>query len=275
MRQQATAHINKYVLAPLAIPEIAECSRLLVHSVMRLSSWADSFAPLWHEQLGDIWREPSTSPFTWPVLEGDDARWAVRAAIDAVVADAYGLSREQYEHVLSTFSHKSYPKAPELCLAAFDELHAIGLDAFTRKHDPYWDIPLNENLPQPVIDLPQLATEPVESQPQVDSRGQLSFLTPDHGPLFQHAANPPMAAESPTDYETDGTDAVIDADTYELIQLLLQDEGVITSANAQDLTGLSAAALRPYFQRLVSEGQATVEGQRRGTKYRWRGEDTP
>ncbi|MDK9701107.1 MAG: hypothetical protein OEM52_13275, partial [bacterium] len=74
--------------------------------------------------------------------------------IDAVIAQAYGLSREQYEHVLSTFSHKSYPKAPTLCLAKFDELTAIGLDAFTKKYDPYWDIPLNENLPQPVIDLP-------------------------------------------------------------------------------------------------------------------------
>ena len=36
------------------------------------------------------------------------------------------------------------PKAPELCLAMFDELKAIGLDAFTKKHDPYWDIPLND-----------------------------------------------------------------------------------------------------------------------------------
>jgi hypothetical protein len=70
----------------------------------------------------------------WPVLAGDDERWAVRAAIDAVVADAYGLSRDQY--------------------ARFDELKQIGLDAFTRNYDPYHDIPLNENLPQPVIDLP-------------------------------------------------------------------------------------------------------------------------
>lgn len=30
----------------------------------------------------------------------------------------------------------------------------LGLDAFTRKYDPYGDIPLNENLPQPVINLP-------------------------------------------------------------------------------------------------------------------------
>jgi len=73
-----------------------------------------------------------------------------------VVADAYGLSRDQYAHVLSTFKHTSYPKAPELCLERFDELKAIGLDAFTKKHDPYWDIPLNENLPQPVIELPGL-----------------------------------------------------------------------------------------------------------------------
>ena len=41
-----------------------------------------------------------------------------------------------------------------MCLARFDELKQLGLDKFTRKYDPYWDIPLNENLPQPVIDLP-------------------------------------------------------------------------------------------------------------------------
>ena len=87
----------------------------------------------------------------------NDERWAVRAAIYAVVADAYGLSRDQYADVLSTFSRARYKKAPELCLACFNELKSIGLDAFTKKHDPYWDIPLNENLPQPVIELPGLA----------------------------------------------------------------------------------------------------------------------
>jgi hypothetical protein len=108
---------------------------------------------LWREQVGETWREDKPL-LSWPVLESDDERWTVRAAIDAVVADAYGLSREQYEHVLASFSHKSYPKAPALCLTMFDELKQLGLDAFTRKHDPYWDIPLNENLPQPVIELP-------------------------------------------------------------------------------------------------------------------------
>ena len=105
--------------------------------------------------MGDEWRELKPR-HTYPVLEGDDTRWAIRAAIDAVVADAYGLSREQYGHVLSTFNHKSYPKAPELCLAAFDELRKIGVETFVKKRDPYWDVPLNENLPKPVIDLPAL-----------------------------------------------------------------------------------------------------------------------
>jgi hypothetical protein len=133
-------------------PQLASRTSL-GHWALRMVAGDSGFEPLWREQLGEVWREPK-SPFTWPVLEGDDARWAVRAAIDAVVAWAYGLSRQQYAHVLSTFSHRSYPRAPELCLGRFDELKSIGLEAFTRRHDPYWDIPLNESLPQPVIDLP-------------------------------------------------------------------------------------------------------------------------
>ena len=114
----------------------------------QLSTHAGS-VPLWREQLGEAWREAGAA-FTWPVLSGA----VVCAAIDAVVARAYGLTCDQYAHVLSTFSHSSYKDAPRQCLAAFDELQSLGLAAFTQKHDPYWDIPLNENLPQPVIDLP-------------------------------------------------------------------------------------------------------------------------
>jgi len=148
------ANFNKGIMRNVEAPTLDSSHKvLLVHSAIRLESASPLFASLWTEQLGDAWREP-TPKHTWPVLAGDDARWAVRAAIDAVVADAYGLDWAQYEHVLSTFSHKSYRKAPELCLAAFDDLKAIGIEAFTKKHDPYWDIPLNESLPKPVIDLP-------------------------------------------------------------------------------------------------------------------------
>ena len=155
LQLRVRSHLNLFMLLATPVPRPAS-SVLLVHCALRLSCNHAGYAPLWREQLGEAWREPCKRHFTWPVLAIDDERWAVRAAIDAVVADAYGLSRDQYAHVLSTFKHTSYPKAPELCLAMFDELKAIGLEAFTKKYDPYWDIPLNETLPEPVIDIPIL-----------------------------------------------------------------------------------------------------------------------
>lgn len=153
-RQRVGATVNKFLLETIPVPSHGAAAQgLLSHSALRLICNHAGYSALWREQVGEAWREPKPA-FTWPVLEEDDARWAVRAGIDAAVADAYGLNREQYAHVLSTFSHKSYAKAPELCLAAFDELKEIGLDAFAKKHDPYWNIPLNESLPKPVIDIP-------------------------------------------------------------------------------------------------------------------------
>jgi len=154
LRLMVQTDVGLFIVKRLPFPVLEDAvGRFLVHSALRLNCNHAGYAPLWTEQNGEEWREPRPM-HTWPVIEGDGARWAVRAAIDAVVADAYGLDREQYAHVLSTFSHKSYPQAPDLCLAVFDELQAIGLEAFARKHDPYWDIPLNESLPKPVIDLP-------------------------------------------------------------------------------------------------------------------------
>ncbi len=160
LRVRAT--VSQFMLRSNPIPtqhSWMSIQSFLSHSCLRLTCNHSGYGPLWSEQLGDVWRETGEKDCSWPVLSGDYERWIVRAAIDAVVADAYGLSREHYAHVLSTFKHTSYPKAPQLCLAMFDELKAIGLDVFTKKHDPYWDIPLNENLPQPVIDLPVVETE--------------------------------------------------------------------------------------------------------------------
>ena len=155
LRLKITATLNLFIFAGVPLPRVMGVARAaLVHDALRLTCNHSGYAPLWREQVGEAWREPGKPSMTWPVLAGDDERWAVRAAIDAVVADAYGLSRDQYAHVLSTFSHASYRKAPELCLDRFDELKKLGLETFTRRYDPYWDIPLNENLPRPVIDLP-------------------------------------------------------------------------------------------------------------------------
>ena len=164
--------------------------RLCGHSALLLTCNHSGYAPLWREQVGEAWREEGKPPMTWPVLAGDDERWAVRAAIDAVVADAYGLSRDQYAHVLSAFSHASYRRAPEMCLARFDELKSLGLEKFTRKYDPYWDIPLNENLPQPVIDLPIPKGDTAEQTDDgrwKERSGQISFLSA--GPLFDQKSD--------------------------------------------------------------------------------------
>jgi hypothetical protein len=154
-----SANVNLFIMnnTPVAITPAIE--PFLAHNALRLTCTHAGYAPLWREQLGEAWREAGTA-LAWPVLSGDNARWAVRAAIDAVVAHAYGLTRDQYAHILTTFSHTSYKDAPRQCVTAFDELQSTGLEAFTKKHDPYWNIPLNENLPQPVINLPIPAVAP-------------------------------------------------------------------------------------------------------------------
>jgi hypothetical protein len=186
VRLQAGSGVSKFVLMGIPFPVRPGHATFYSHSALRLTCNHAGYAPLWLEQVGDAWLEAKPK-HSWPVLEGDDERWKVRAAIDAVVADAYGLNREQYRHVLSTFSHKSYPKAPELCLAMFDELKGTGLEAFTKKHDPYWDIPLNENLPKPVIDIPGLEELKEETPPTKKTggrKGGMLFPVGD-GPLFR------------------------------------------------------------------------------------------
>lgn len=218
LRQKSAAHVNLFILNGCPVPALSESlRRFLAHCALRLTCNHSGYEALWREQLGDLWRE-SRPPFTWPVLEGG-ARAAVRAAIDAAVAKAYGLGREPYAHVLASFSHRSYPDAPERCLAAFDALERDGDEAFFRASDPYFDIPLVETLPAPVIDLPAPAppeegpaadgasarphagpggaraasrasatgaatARPGRRPPRTSRSGQMDLLPPDDGPLF-------------------------------------------------------------------------------------------
>jgi len=238
IRQKTTSHLNLFLLESCPLPTVkTEYIRFLSHSALRLSCNHSGYASLWKEQVGETWREYRQAAFTWPVLVNEEARWEVKTAIDSIVADAYGLTRDQYEHILSSFSHSSYSRAPQLCLTKYDEVKGIGIGAFCKKHDPYWDIPLNEGLPLAIIEYPEF------SIPQ-EMKMQKSFE-------FQ-----------PISDSTKG-----DETAFQNLVAFLRERGVVTSSDAQSLLNLNAATVRPVLRRLVDEGLAIVEGQKRGTRY--------
>jgi hypothetical protein len=250
----SSATVNWFFLARSAFPELSGSQRMLSHAALRLICNHLGYEALWHEQLADVWREPAKTPFTWPVLPDNDARWVVRAIIDAVVADAYGLSREQYEHVLSTFSHASYKKAPQLCIAAFDELAKIGLEAFCKKHDPYWDIPLNENLPKPVIDLP-IPEDDGEKAPAAGkgTRRRKKRAAVSQPGLFDKPVNEP------------------DPDHIAAVTTLLQLNKALTCADVERHFNLDPAQAKAVLKCLVDKGLALEEGKASKAVYRWSG----
>jgi len=154
-RQMVGANVNQFILYRIPIVVRKKDMIFISHLCLRLISNHIGYKMFWQEQLGNTWREPNKKTFTLPVLETEEERWKVRSAIDAVVADAYGLNKEQYEHILKSFDRASGPNPfTENCLEKYDELKKFGIEKFTKKYDPYWDIPLNEELPKPVIEIP-------------------------------------------------------------------------------------------------------------------------
>lgn len=120
-RQKAAAHLSLYLVGSLPMPNLQPYQRaFLARAALRLICNHKDYARLWREQTGTSWRDG------WPMVPGQAERWQVRAEIDAVVAHAYGLNRAQYERVLKSFSHKSFPEAPRFCLTAFEEIRDVG-----------------------------------------------------------------------------------------------------------------------------------------------------
>ena len=104
VRQKAATHLSLYMLEGLPVPGFTKAAQqFLAHSVLRLSCNDGDFASLWREQLDGRKH--------WQALENSDERWGVRAAMDAVVAEAYRLDRRQYQDVLASFNHRSRPDA--------------------------------------------------------------------------------------------------------------------------------------------------------------------
>ncbi len=103
-----------------------------------------------------------------------------------MVADAYGIPSEQYARVISAFSHRNYPRAPELCGVRFDRLKAIGIEIFKKKLRSLLGYSAERELAKPVTELPPSNEEVKVFQNKdllyiLDRSGQESFLPPDNG----------------------------------------------------------------------------------------------
>jgi hypothetical protein len=263
-RPRVISNLSKSIMGLVMIPEIPPmATRFLVHSSVRLECVSRAHSELWFDQIGSVWRE-STEQFSWPALKIDNERWEVRSLVDALIASSFGLCRNEYEKILSSFGHKSFTKAPFLCLDAFDDLQEIGMDEFARKHDPYWDIPLDESLPQP---------DSAFSIPEKVSGLSLGPLFDDPSAEVVVPAQPPIRVSASTAISPTRPTVVTALSTstngaFPIIAGLLHSRGVITSSDAQQATGLDAAGVRPHLQQLVQQGLAVTEGQRRGMRYR-------
>jgi hypothetical protein len=145
LRQKIAASVSLFMLNGCPAPSLSKAAeRFLAHGALRLSFRHAGYARLWREQLGCAPANLATS----------DDRATLRAAIDAVVARGYGLGRDDYRHILTGFSHKAHPPAPDQCIAAFDLLMERGARIFYQRHDPFSDIPLVHAPGQPDSDSP-------------------------------------------------------------------------------------------------------------------------
>ena len=114
VRQKAAAHLSLYLLGSLPVPAFsASDAAFLQRAALRLCCNHAGYASLWAAETGRRRME-------WPALAAPTERRALRAEMDAVIAQAYGLDRIGYAQILAAFSHRSWPEAPAQCLAAYD-----------------------------------------------------------------------------------------------------------------------------------------------------------
>lgn len=139
VRFKGGTHVTLFLMKSLPVPRLAAGDAMfdaLVTRAARLVCTRAEFADLWASVMGSAWpgvpHPPAPSPQTGegeqsgPVVEAG-ARQALRDEIDALVAHLYGLSRDEFEHILRTFP-LVFPPTPEgearlaALLGAYDRL---------------------------------------------------------------------------------------------------------------------------------------------------------
>lgn len=111
LRLRVSNNINFFVLEALALPRLRandENAQELIKCATQLTCVTPEFAGLWQEIMGEQWEELYS---TKDVRE----RARLRAIIDALVADVYGISEHDFAYILSTFPllDRDQPALPE------------------------------------------------------------------------------------------------------------------------------------------------------------------
>lgn len=99
IRQKVTSHVNIFYVEQLPVPRLQAGNLYfdaLVPRAARLTCTTHHFAELWEEVMGSAWDESVGAT-------SDDERQGLRDEIDAIVAHLYGLSRDDFAHILGTF----------------------------------------------------------------------------------------------------------------------------------------------------------------------------
>ena len=112
VRFKVTAHVNMFYFFQLPVPRLTfNHSRCLAIAtrVARLICIGPEFDELRRELLGDVDAHVATKP---------EERAALRAEIDGLVAHLYGLTEDEFTHVLSTFRLVAQP-VKDAALAAY------------------------------------------------------------------------------------------------------------------------------------------------------------
>jgi hypothetical protein len=115
--QKISANLNMFYIYQLPVPRLTEqdpAFRMIVERAARLICTTPEFQQLWEAAMpGSSW-----SPAVAAIDETERAR--LRAELDGIIAHLYGLTEQEFCHVLATFPRVEQP-IKDAALAAYQE----------------------------------------------------------------------------------------------------------------------------------------------------------
>lgn len=106
IRQNVTTNINMFYVYQLPVPRLKPKDKWfkpIVERAARLICTTDEFAELWEEVMDSKWSEKK-------VAIQEYERNKLRAELDGIIANIYGLTEEEFSYILNTFPIVTLPQ---------------------------------------------------------------------------------------------------------------------------------------------------------------------